>query len=106
MAGRIPHGPAEKYDISQDLLRWLGDQFKQFGDLYRASIYGVNVYVVNDPQYADYILRENWQNYKKGQAIKRVALLLGNGLMVTEGEFWKSQRRMIQPSFHHEVVGE
>ena len=39
------------------------------------------------------MLRENWQNYIKGQAIKRIALLLGNGLMVSEGEFWKAQRR-------------
>jgi cytochrome P450 len=101
----IPPGPAEKYDISQDLLSWMSDQFKRFGDMYRASIYGTNVYVVSDPQYADYILRENWQNYKKGQTIKRVGLLLGNGLMVSEGECWKSQRRMIQPAFHHEAIG-
>jgi len=83
----------------------MSDQFKRFGDMYRASIYGTNVYVVSDPQYADYILRENWQNYKKGQTIKRVGLLLGNGLMVSEGECWKSQRRMIQPAFHHEAIG-
>ena len=102
--GRVPLGPTEKYNTSQDLLNWMADQSKQFGDVYRASIYGTNVYVVNEPQYADYILRENWQNYKKGQAIKRVALLLGNGLMVSEGSFWKSQRRMIQPAFHHDVI--
>jgi cytochrome P450 len=100
----IPPGPAEKFDPSQDLLTWLSDQFKQFGDVYKASIYGTNAYVVSDPQYAHYILRENWQNYKKGQAIKRVGLLLGNGLMVSEGEFWKSQRRMIQPAFHNDVI--
>ena len=41
---------------------------------------------------------------KKGQAIKRVGLLLGNGLMVSEGEFWKNQRRMIQPAFHQEAI--
>jgi cytochrome P450 len=61
--------------------------------------------VVSDPQLADHVLRKNWQNYKKGQAIKRVGLLLGNGLMVSEGEFWKSQRRMIQPAFHDKVIG-
>jgi cytochrome P450 len=61
--------------------------------------------VVSDPQLADHVLRKNWQNYKKGQAIKRVGLLLGNGLMVSEGEFWKSQRRMIQPAFHDKAIG-
>jgi cytochrome P450 len=105
-ARRIPLGPAEKFDPSQDLLTWLRDHFEKFGDIYKASIYGTNVYVVSNPQYAHHILRDNWQNYKKGQAIKRVGLLLGNGLMVSEGEFWKSQRRMIQPGFHDAAIGE
>jgi hypothetical protein len=33
---------------------------------------------------------------QKGQAIKRVASLLGNGFTVSTGEFWIRQRRMIQ----------
>jgi cytochrome P450 len=103
--GRIPPGPAEKFDPAQDLLSWMSDNFKQFGNIYKAWMNGMEVYVVSDPLYADYILRENWQNYKKGRAIKRVGLLLGNGLIVSEGEFWKSQRRMIQPAFHHEAIG-
>jgi cytochrome P450 len=103
--GRIPPGPTEKYSTTQELLSWMGDQFKRFGNTYKASIYGTNVYVVRDPQYAQHVLRENWQNYTKGQAIKRVALLLGNGLMVSEGEFWKTQRRMIQPAFHRKAIG-
>src|SRR5271170_5177778 len=103
--GRIPPGPTEKYDPSGDLLTWMNDQFKRFGSIYRASVYGTDVYVVSDPQYADHILRKNWQNYTKGLAIKRIGFLLGNGLMVSEGEFWKSQRRMIQPAFHDEAMG-
>ena len=31
-------------------------------------------------------------------------MLLGNGLMVSEGEFWKSQRRIVQPAFHCNAV--
>ncbi len=36
--GRIPPGPAEKYDTSEDLLRWMNDQFDRFGSIYRASV--------------------------------------------------------------------
>ena len=102
---RIPLGPAKEYNPTQDLLSWLTDHFNRFGDIYKASVYGTDVYVVSDPQCADYVLRRNWQNYRKGQAIKRIGLLLGNGLMVSEGEFWKSQRRMIQPAFHQKAIG-
>lgn len=103
--GRIPVGPAEKYDSRDDLLSWLGKQFAQFGDIFRASIYGTDVYVISAPEYVEHVLLKNWQNYPKGLAIKRVALLLGNGLMVSKGEVWKRQRRMIQPSFNRSAVG-
>jgi cytochrome P450 len=102
---KIPHGPAEKYNTADDLLAWMEAQFKRYGDIFRASAYGMDVYVVSDPEYVDHVLRVNWQNYTKGFAIKRIGFLLGNGLMVSEGELWKSQRRMIQPAFHEEAVG-
>lgn len=102
---QIPPGAAEKYDTTQDLLSWMDDQFKRFGNTCKASIYGTSAYLTRDPQHAQHVLRDNWQNYVKGQAIKRVGILLGNGLMVSEGEFWKTQRRMIQPAFHHKAIG-
>jgi cytochrome P450 len=101
---RIPPGPVEKYRVSDDLLDWMGRQFGVFGDIYRASVYGTSVYVIRDAEFAHRVLVENWQNYVKGQAIRRVALLLGNGLMVSKGDFWKRQRRMIQPAFNHESI--
>jgi cytochrome P450 len=103
--GRIPPGPHEKYEVSDDLLEWMGLQFGAFGDIYKASIYGTSVYAIRDIEFAHHVLVENWQNYVKGQAIRRVALLLGNGLMVSKGDLWKRQRRMIQPAFSHESIG-
>src|SRR3984957_12025366 len=103
--GRIPPGPHEKYEVSDDLLEWMGLQFGAFGDIYKASIYGTSVYAIRDIEFANHVLVENWQNYVKGQAIRRVALLLGNGLMVSKGDLWKRQRRMIQPTFNHELIG-
>ncbi len=102
---RIPAGPAGAYSTEQELFDWLREQFCRFGDIYAASIYGTDVYVVSQPDYVDHVLLKNWQNYVKGQAIKRVSLLLGKGLMVSEGDFWSSQRRMIQPAFHRKVIG-
>lgn len=101
---RIPPGPEEKYDTREDLLRWIDRQFKEYGDIYKGSVYGANAYVLRAPEYAQHVLRKNWQNYPKGQAIKRIALLLGSGLMVSEGDLWKKQRRMIQPAFHRSAI--
>ena len=103
--GQIPPGPPEAYQTADDLLDWMGKQFRNFGDIYKASLYGTDVYVIRDLDFANHVLVENSQNYVKGQFIKRVALLLGNGLMVSEGELWKRQRRMIQPVFQSKSMG-
>ncbi len=103
--GRIPPGPQEKYKRAEDLLEWMGRQFRTFGDIYKASVYGTTVYATRDVEFANHVLVENSQNYVKGQYIRRVAYLLGNGLMVSKGDLWKRQRRMIQPAFNHKSIG-
>jgi cytochrome P450 len=105
LGGTIPHGPAEAYSATEDLLSWMHGHFRRYGNIYKAAIHGSSAYVVSAPEYAQHVLRTNWRNYKKGQDLKRVALLLGNGIMVSEGEFWKRQRRMIQPAFHDHAIG-
>ncbi|EQD33737.1 hypothetical protein B1B_17452, partial [mine drainage metagenome] len=36
----------------------------------------------------------------QGVGLDRVKILLGNGIMTSEGEFWRRQRMMLQPLFH------
>lgn len=101
---RIPPGPADKYKVGEDLLEWMDRHFKTFGDTYKASVFGATIYATRDVEVARHVLVDNWQNYVKGQSIARVALLLGKGLMVSKGNLWKRQRRMIQPAFTQESV--
>ena len=91
-------------DDQNELLTWMEDNHRRFSGIFQGVAYGTTVYVVNEPQYVEHIFRRNWQNYTKGRAIKRIAMLLGSGLMVSEGELWKRQRRMIQPAFHDKMI--
>jgi enediyne biosynthesis protein E7 len=87
------------------MLGWLDEHLRRYGDIYKASVYGDTVYVISAPAYAEHVLLDNWQNYiRKGHAVKRIALSLGNGLISSNGEFWVNQRRMIQPAFNHSSI--
>jgi cytochrome P450 len=106
IGAQAPPGPVNSYDPSEDLLGWLQLNSERYGDIYRATIYGRSVFVVNAPQLAEHVLLKNWRNYlRKGQAVQRIAFSLGPGLISTNGERWAAPRRMIQPAFTREAVG-
>ncbi len=104
----IPPGPTEGFDLggSEETLARLQDYFARFGDVYRvfAPSRGVYYYVINHPDDVKRVLLSNHRNYTKGDGIDRVKILLGNGIMTSEGDFWRRQRRMMQPSFHRRVI--
>src|SRR5271165_6241858 len=81
------------------------DQFERVGNVYKANLYGVDVYFVNDVNYVQNILRDKWRNYSKNTiAMKRIRTLTGNGIITSDGLLWKRQRRLMQPAFHHDVI--
>jgi cytochrome P450 len=58
---------------------------------------------LNHPRHAQHLLRDNAQNYQKsGPLWDAVRTLLGNGLVVSQGDFWLRQRRLMQPQFHRQ----
>src|SRR5580704_5250593 len=103
---RVPPGPTEQYSSEEDLFSWMTANFVRYGDIYKASVFGSDVYVVSAPKYCERILRWNWPSCpRKGHVVKRIAWLLGNGLIASNGEFWANQRRMIQPAFSKNSIG-
>jgi cytochrome P450 len=80
--------------------------FAEFGDVYRvfAPRRGVYNYVINHPEDVKRVLLANHRNYTKGEGMDRVKILLGNGIMTSEGDLWRRQRRMMQPAFHRRVL--
>jgi cytochrome P450 len=91
---------------SGDAIVVLRRAFDELGDLFRVHVpsRGAAAWVASHPDDVKRVLVTNHRNYRKGVGIDRVRLLLGNGIMTSEGEFWRRQRRMMQPSFHRRVV--
>jgi cytochrome P450 len=104
----LPPGPAAGFDLggSEDSLSTMRECFARYGDIYRifAPSRGVYNYVVNHPADVKRVLLTNHRNYTKGEGMDRVKILLGNGIMTSEGDFWRRQRRMMQPAFHRRVL--
>ena len=109
-AQRQPPESELQFDIgsTDDSLERMRELFARHGDIYRVYAPGrkSHTWVINHPDDVKRVLVANHRNYTKGVGLDRVKILLGNGIMTSEGEFWKRQRYMMQPMFHRRVVTE
>jgi cytochrome P450 len=63
------------------------------------------IILTEDPDFIQYVLKDNHTNYQKSVlSTKTAARLFGNGLLFSNGQFWLKQRRLIQPGFHHSKI--
>jgi cytochrome P450 len=77
---------------------------REYGPVAYARLSGRPHFLLSDPADVERVLITNHRNYSKGAVQAREASLFGNGLLLSEGEFWRSQRRIMQPAFHRRRV--
>jgi cytochrome P450 len=106
----LPPESDQRFDVGStpDSLDRMRTIHARLGDAYRifAPGRGSHTWVFNHPDDVRRILISNHRNYTKGVGFDRIKILLGNGIIVSEGEFWKRQRRMMQPSFHRRILAQ
>jgi cytochrome P450 len=85
----------------RDQLNFLRDIRRTYGDYVRIpTVPGYDIYFLADPVAVEHVLVKNHKNYRKPEFLTGpVRLLLGNGLFISEGDFWLRQRRLAQPAF-------
>ena len=78
------------------------EYIKDYGDTYYIYMGGIKkCLVTSNPKYIRHILQKNHKNYRKSEIqTDLLAQYIGNGLLSSEGEYWKRQRSLIQPGFH------
>jgi len=87
--------------ILNNPIHYLTSRIGMFGDMFRLRFYYTRpMYFTINADVVQHVLQENHRNYTKGDMYQQLGLLLGNGLLVSEGEFWLRQRRIAQPAFH------
>ena len=104
-APRIDFPPTEG---APAFARWLGiaPRFDVMATLRKGpvcytTLLGKRIYFINDAEHVKRILLDNLANYPKSVSYRNnLRPFLGDGLLISEGEFWKRQRRLAQPAFH------
>lgn len=89
-----------------DPLNAYGQAWKTYGDLIRfKAIPGADLYFVVHPDAVAHVLTSHGQLYQKARSVHEpLSLLLGNGILISEGESWLRQRRLMNPAFHRQSV--
>ena len=92
-------GPA--YHVRRAPLMWIPKWIEEYGDIFTVKSRLGRAVLVGRPEWAKHVLADAYSHYQaKSQAYGVLRILLGNGLVTSEGEFWRGQRRLVQPAFH------
>lgn len=76
---------------------------RDWGDFVCIKIGPLNWYLLNHPDQVKEVFVTRHREFGKTDRFKQVISSVdGNGLVVSEGDFWLKQRRTIQPIFHHD----
>jgi len=75
---------------------------RQCGDVARFRLVHHNAYLLNHPDSIKEVLVTNQANFTKSRMLERARLLLGDGLLTSEDDFHRRQRRLVQPAFHRD----
>jgi cytochrome P450 len=101
-----PPGPRQSFPLSgifayrRGPLPFFQNLAERYGDISYFQLGPQRAFFFNHPDYIKDILVTNHQNFMKGLALQRAKRLLGEGLLTSEGEFHRRQRRLAQPAFH------
>ncbi len=76
----------------------------KYGDISHFKLGRRHIYLLNNPDYIEDVLIRNHKNFIKSRGLQVSKRLLGEGLLTSEGENHKRQRRIIQPLFHPNLI--
>ena len=110
MAICIPPGPkglpflGSLLDYGRDPLGFLLHTAHEYGDVVRLQFLNHAAYLLNHPDDLERVLVTEQRNFIKSRDYREGLPFLGNGLLVSDGDFWLRQRRLAQPAFHRQRI--
>ncbi|HKV38948.1 MAG TPA: cytochrome P450, partial [Blastocatellia bacterium] len=106
----FPPGPKFRFPASslvrfkRDPLAFLTWLAREYGDVAHFKLGPNNIFALNNPNYIRDVLVTNNKAFKKSRGLQVAKRFLGEGLLTSETEFHRRQRRLVQPAFHPERI--
>jgi cytochrome P450 len=100
-----PQGPPGIYGVrntlrfASDPLSWLRSVADEYGDLVSTKVLGRPWFIVSHPDDIERILVKDARIMKREEGIAIVRRVLGQGLLTSEGDLWKRQRKLMSQAF-------
>jgi cytochrome P450 len=108
---RVPPGPAGwplvgvAFEIRSDPLAAMKRYARQYGDTVRLPVGRQTRILLTHPDSIEQVLVIQQGKFHKSELTKLITgRMLGQGLLISEGEFWRRQRRLVQPAFHRSRI--
>src|ERR1700704_1568047 len=107
----VPPGPKGSLilgvmpEFNRDTLGFV-TRCRDYGNVVRTRFFYVPAYFIYHPNDIEYIVSTNARNFIKPMSLRSnfFRRLVGNGLVTSEGDFWRRQRRLAQPAFHRQRI--
>ncbi len=107
----LPPGPTGSLvmgvmrEFNRDTLGFI-TRCREFGDVVRTRFLYVHAYFLYNPDDIETLLTTNAKSFRKAGSLRSPFFhrLVGNGLVTSEGDFWRRQRRLAQPAFHRQRI--
>lgn len=87
------------YRLGKNPLEAPGSYFDQLGETFSFELLGARYVFSRDPAWFDEVLVKKAKSFHKDQTTRGLAALLGQGLLVQDGELWRERRRLSSPPF-------
>jgi cytochrome P450 len=105
-----PPGPPRQFFglglplLQRDPLKFLSELAAEYGDVVYFRSGREHFYLLSHPDFVKDVLLTSARKFAKGRALERSKMLLGEGLLTSEGEFHLRQRKLMQPAFHRQRI--
>jgi cytochrome P450 len=105
----IPHvrgfALGQLLEFRRNIPAWQMKLMNEYGDVCGAKLGVFPCVLLSAPELAQSVLVDNAHHFVKSRSLQALKPILGEGLLTSEHEFHRRQRKLISPGFHHRRIG-